>query len=264
MEKHLRIMSDLHLDCVDLFLKKLDTDQDSILVLAGDINEKDRALPFLKRCSKQFSRVVYIMGNHEHWKSSLDLTPLKIRKAIQDSFLDNVVLLDNEALIVGSWVILGGTMWASLNNGCDITKINVENKLTGMRDYSKIRINNYASRFTPDSCINEFIKFKQFLLDKLKEHSDKNVVVVSHHAPHQLSLGAEYTQRAGDYYLNGNYASDMSDLILDHPNIQLWIHGHIHSSSDYKIGDCRVICNPRGNAPKYQNKTFNQNFLVDL
>ena len=26
----------------------------------------------------------------------------------------------------------------------------------------------------------------------------------------------------------------------------LWIHGHTHTSFDYRVGGCRVICNPRG------------------
>jgi hypothetical protein len=46
--------------------------------------------------------------------------------------------------------------------------------------------------------------------------------------------------------MNGGYASDLSEFILDNPEIKFWTHGHMHDPSDYMIGDCRVICNPRG------------------
>jgi hypothetical protein len=34
--------------------------------------------------------------------------------------------------------------------------------------------------------------------------------------------------------------------MLDRPGIKLWTHGHTHEDFDYMIGDCRVVCNPRG------------------
>ena len=30
----------------------------------------------------------------------------------------------------------------------------------------------------------------------------------------------------------------------------LWVHGHMHESFDYPMGKCRVVCKPRGYAPK--------------
>jgi hypothetical protein len=46
--------------------------------------------------------------------------------------------------------------------------------------------------------------------------------------------------------MNGAYSSDLSDLILDHPQIKFWTHGHTHDQFDYMIGSTRVVCNPRG------------------
>ena len=48
--------------------------------------------------------------------------------------------------------------------------------------------------------------------------------------------------------MNGGYASDLSDLILDNPQIKFWTHGHIHTQFDYMIGTTRILCNPRGYA----------------
>jgi hypothetical protein len=46
--------------------------------------------------------------------------------------------------------------------------------------------------------------------------------------------------------MNGGYHSDLSEFILDHPEIVLWTHGHTHELFDYTIGDTRIVCNPRG------------------
>jgi hypothetical protein len=46
--------------------------------------------------------------------------------------------------------------------------------------------------------------------------------------------------------MNGGYSSELSEFILDHPQIKLWTHGHTHEPFDYMIGDTRIVCNPRG------------------
>jgi hypothetical protein len=63
-----------------------------------------------------------------------------------------------------------------------------------------------------------------------------------------------HPQYAHDYIMNGGYHSDLSDFILDHPQIKLWTHGHTHHPFDYVIGSTRVVCNPRG----YENDGYNE------
>ncbi len=40
-------------------------------------------------------------------------------------------------------------------------------------------------------------------------------------------------------------------------------HGHIHSSSDYKIGNTRVVCNPKGYSVEL-NKNFKPNLVLEV
>ena len=63
------------------------------------------------------------------------------------------------------------------------------------------------------------------------------------HSPRKLSTHPRY---ADEIIMNGAYSSDLSEFILDHPEIRLWTHGHTHHTFDYTIGECRVVCNPRG------------------
>ncbi|MCY1554175.1 hypothetical protein D9M68_907290 [compost metagenome] len=47
----------------------------------------------------------------------------------------------------------------------------------------------------------------------------------------------------------------------------LWFHGHTHDSFDYRVGTCRVVCNPRGYQNRhgeYENKHFNPRLMVDV
>ena len=46
--------------------------------------------------------------------------------------------------------------------------------------------------------------------------------------------------------MNGGFASNLSEFIMDRPQIKVWQHGHMHNVSDYMMGETRVVCNPRG------------------
>jgi hypothetical protein len=59
-----------------------------------------------------------------------------------------------------------------------------------------------------------------------------------------------------EYHVNGAYHSDLSNFILDRPQIKLWTHGHTHHAFDYMLGSCRIVCNPRGyQSPGYSEDT---------
>jgi hypothetical protein len=49
-----------------------------------------------------------------------------------------------------------------------------------------------------------------------------------------------------DWDYNYGFASYNEDVILDYPEIKVWVHGHMHDPFDYTLGETRVICNPRG------------------
>jgi Icc-related predicted phosphoesterase len=46
-------------------------------------------------------------------------------------------------------------------------------------------------------------------------------------------------------------------------NALLWVHGHIHSQSDYHIGETRVIANPRG-YPREEVGPFRPDLVVEV
>ena len=67
--------------------------------------------------------------------------------------------------------------------------------------------------------------------------------------------------------MNGAYHSDLTDIMLDHPQIKLWTHGHTHHTFDYMIGNCRVVCNPRGYEQTggwSEDTGWNPNMIVEI
>jgi len=73
---------------------------------------------------------------------------------------------------------------------------------------------------------------------------------------------ADFISHTGDRS-NATYVSHLDDFILEHQP-QVWIHGHLHTSMDYKIGETRVLCNARGYESNNPNPLFNPSLTIDV
>jgi hypothetical protein len=45
--------------------------------------------------------------------------------------------------------------------------------------------------------------------------------------------------------------------------VDVWCHGHMHNSSDYTVGDGRVLCNPRGYLDD-ENEEFKEDLIFEV
>ena len=93
---------------------------------------------------------------------------------------------------------------------------------------------------TPEDTLAMHQAHRQWLATKLLAPFDGPTVVVTHHAPHRNSLAPRYA----DDWLSGAFVSELPEEFFVIP--KLWIHGHTHTSFDYQVRNCRVVCNPRG------------------
>ena len=84
-------------------------------------------------------------------------------------------------------------------------------------------------------------------------------MVLGHHAPSHKSIHPKYQNQD---VMNHAFVNRLDEYIIDHPQIKLWVHGHVHDCWDYMIGDTRIVCNPRG----YPGETngFNPNLIVEI
>jgi len=62
--------------------------------------------------------------------------------------------------------------------------------------------------------------------------------------------------------ISASFASNPEDFISK-TKPDLWIHGHIHTASDYFIGKTRVICNAMG-YPGENVKGYKENFIIEI
>jgi Icc-related predicted phosphoesterase len=116
-----------------------------------------------------------------------------------------------------------------------------------MNDYRTIENyypdKNLYYKLTPDHTYRLHKNTLEYFKNTLAGYHDREVVVITHHAPSYQSIHERYR---GDHHMSGGYASDLSEFILNHPQIKVWCHGHVHDFFEYRIGSTRVVCNPRG------------------
>jgi len=135
-----------------------------------------------------------------------------------------------------------------------------------MNDYRQIWIGPtsepYKRQLRPNDIALDHENAKVFIQSEIIKHKQLNnkVIVMTHHAPSYLSK-LSYIP-SGDALLPC-YCSSMENFILDN-NPDIWIHGHIHESKDYKVGDTRVVANPYGYYPADLNEEFEPNWLLEL
>lgn len=237
------IVSDLHLDFADLpeaFYGN--PDNADVLVLAGDTVESRRVHKFehvFARLSQEYSQVLVINGNHEYYMNNF----LRSQRQMEDvcAKFQNVTYLDDSVVDLGDVVVVGSTLWTDYNKNDPLT---IQSAVNYMNDYKAIRLESKQyGRMRPSDCQLAHQFSRRYIASVAQQHADKKVVVVTHHAPTFKSIDPRF---AGDTQLNGCYASDLSDLMLDNTSIKLWMHGHTHHRVDYEVGQCRVVCNPRG------------------
>lgn len=241
-----RIVSDLHLNFSKGYtLERTPLEEETVLIVAGDLVElgfelKHYAETFFEEHSRRFKHIIYVLGNHCYWGCDLKGAIARARTMVES--YENVTVLDNDLWVDDNEkvMVFGATMWTSLNKGDPLTVYRCKNY---MNDFWEV------SDLSPRQWQMEHI-YSTYMIDRYLDpeyypvYKDYKKVIVTHHAPHGQSIGTKYR---GPEYGDVNYAyyTDLTDLIEKRkPN--LWIHGHIHEAQDYKVGDTRIIVNPRG------------------
>src|SRR5690606_35705247 len=120
----------------------------------------------------------------------------------------------------------------------------------------------------PEDALREHEQSRTWLSTELAKPYYGRTVVITHHGPHPLSVHPRYSGDA----TNAAFVSDLSEL-LKWP--QLWLHGHVHDSFDYRVHGYRVVANPRGypcNAGscerfrylEFENQNFNPALVIKV
>lgn len=271
------VCSDVHLEFGALSLKNPgDVD---VIILSGDIcvardlmeyeplvsenmrfGKSDRYHDFFSECCREFPHVVYVVGNHEHYHGDFAYTINDLKKRL--GYLKNLHILDKETFELNDVVFIGGTLWTDMNKSDPLTLHGIARMMADFRcvdnsdrvvsyktfddpeNPDKPTFRTRPARFCPEDAVsdhNKMLEYIKIVYDQIPV--EKTIVVVGHHTPSFFSCHPQYKD---DTLMNGGYHSDLSEFILDRPRIKLWTHGHTHEMFDYMMGECRVVCNPRG------------------
>lgn len=253
--------SDLHLEFAPLDLKN--TEGAEVLILAGDIlvvedlrrwpvghepngsgpsyrqTNAHRYREFLDMVSKEFPHVLYVAGNHEYYDGKWNQSEEVLREEVKT--YGNIHFLENETFELNGVTFIGTTLWTDMNKSDPLTLHATRDMMSDFkvitndeRGYTKLR---------PVHTLERHRKALDYIKAVTAEKHDDIFVVISHHAPCRLSLDPAFVNQ---YLMNGAFASDLSDFIIDRPQIKVWCHGHVHNENDYMVGDTRIVCNPRG------------------
>ena len=268
------VCSDLHLEFAKIELEN--TENAKVLILSGDIcvardlmerdpyrivdfGKSSRYHDFFADCCEKFEHVIYVAGNHEHYHGDFKYTLSDLKKRL--GYLTNLHILDKETFVLDDITFVGGTLWTDMNKEDPLTLHAMVRMLNDFRcvenshrdvnyktfddpeNPEKPTFRTRPSRFSPEDSVEEHRKMLDYIKTVVAENHDQKFVVVGHHTPSHQSCHPRYRD---DQIMNGGYHSDLSEFIMDRPQIKLWTHGHTHEVFDYKVGETRIVCNPRG------------------
>ncbi len=258
----IQVASDLHLEFLERnfrdfrVVEPCDAD---VLVLAGDIHNRDRAFDVFRDWP---CPVLLLHGNHELYGSVAEdvLDQLGARGEV-----GSVRYLERQAAVIAGVRFLGCCLWTdyALDGDPGHAMLLAE---TALMDHKAIRTPH--GKFHPKDALKLHRQARTWLKQALAQPHDGPTVVCTHHAPHPGSIHSQYT---GNPH-NPAFVSDLPELLAQ---ADLWIHGHVHNSFDYRVGKTRVVANPRGYALNlrrastlaelvWENPSFDPRKLIEL
>ncbi len=216
------IISDIHIENNIPLEKVLCPDPNGVLILAGDLARAQNTRLFVDTlcviCGK-FSKVIYILGNHEYYcikgKENMNTILESIKYLTKE--VKNLIVLDNDTYTIGNTIIFGSTFWS----------------YSASETWQKIPI--YVGKKGNERLITNHeyndLHFKSLMaLEKAIQRAEvenKKMVVVTHYPPTNKGTVDPVYQNSP----NRSMYYSHSDHILDNKVITRWIYGH----SDYNL-----------------------------
>lgn len=269
----INLQSDLHLEFhkaanyVPPFLGE------DILALPGDIQVGwTKELWFLELL--KYRHVLYVPGNHEYYghrnfytmnHSLRDWTNAINKNAAEHGYKHKLYSLLDESVVIDGVRFIGSTLWTDYQGEDPYT---MDQAHTMLADYRQIEGQPFMDITSKE--LLEVHKNSRRFIEKALRHSENLItVVLTHHLPSARSTHPRWVPSPSDpafkrqTAMNYLFCSDLEEVVMQ---ADYWFHGHTHDSFDYKVGNCRVVANPRG-YPMYgsiENEKFNPQLLIEV
>ena len=265
----IRVISDLHIDVNEEYPLVL-KDKDIFTIICGDLSG------YFNKSSKwieeNIKEGILVAGNHMSY-NTINHSIEYFHSQYQKKYPLNapISFMENQYKIIDDIVFIGATLWTDYKLfGEDKQSLYMWYATKCLSDFRYCQTNTTSDienensdnlkRITPEFCVEVFNKTVEFIDNVCKQFPNNKIVVITHHAPSIQSIPKRFT----DEVSTPCFASNLEEFILNHPNIKLWCSGHIHQFSDYYIGDCRVVCNPRGYIRYNETTGFKEDFIIEI
>jgi predicted phosphodiesterase len=232
------IHTEFHADGGESFTQSLP--EAGVCVLAGDVSNAKGLRATLQRFIEKYAHVVYVHGNHEFYGSDRD-SVCAHTKALAKAHR-GFHWLDNDSVQINGVKFIGTPLWFRWDA---LNPLFYEN----MSDFSQI-----------EGFSHWVYEENAKALGFLQEEVERDSVVITHYLPAPRSVAPQYRGSQ----LNRFFLCDVEKPLIQARKPKLWIHGHTHTSMDYRIGPTRVLCNPFGYARYEENRQFNPNLIVEV
>ncbi|KAJ4260499.1 hypothetical protein NW762_007240 [Fusarium torreyae] len=248
-----QIMSDLHLELNRQYATFDFPVKAPLLVLGGDIGrlvDYDMFLTFLARQTARFEKVFLVLGNHEFYEMSYEDGIEKAKKLEKEEVLEGkLVLLDRNR-----WddpdsklTIVGATLWSNIHpSAAEIVALRVS-------DYKLI--SGWSVDKHNDCHARDLAYLTETVteLNELPPESQRNVLLVTHHAP--IVNGASRPEHAKAPYKTA-FSTDVIQAREFMLGVAVWMFGHTHFTTEFQKGGVRVVANQRGYVLGYKGPTL--------
>jgi predicted phosphodiesterase len=263
----IRILSDLHLEhhAPPDGLHVSSGNTVDVVVLAGDIGRGADPLRWAHHTFPDVP-VLFVAGNHEFYDRHLDATLPALRRA-SDPIPDGraaapersgIYLLQRRAIQIGDVRFLGCTFWTDFSLFSGRRAEAVAACRANMDDYRRIHLLRARRRLRPrDTDRHHRTSVNWLRREREAATSARATVIVTHHAPSRQSIDPRY-ERA---LTSAAFVADRDALVRE-LGPALWIHGHVHASFEYQIGQTRILANPRGHPD--ENPAFQISRTVEV
>jgi Icc-related predicted phosphoesterase len=253
------LFSDLHLEHTPL--ASLQPPEADVCIAAGDISTNGivPSMEWLNANIAPLMPVVFVAGNHEFYRSSIIESLAAAKAAASD--MPRVHFLHNRSIEIDDVLFVGATLWTDqdLHHSRQLSAFFAKDSQTGMKDYKKINWQKSPwQRLTPARTIGMHRESRSYIERTLQSREGKTVVV-SHHAPSILSMSEEDGAKTSA----SSYASNL-DAMIKELKPTAWVHGHIHRSNRYRIGQTDILSNPRGYGDDEKGTSFDPGFVFEV
>lgn len=233
MTTHFQIASDIHLEqngIQDPF--SIIRPVSPILVLAGDIGslyDMSQLKDFLSKVCERFQHVIYVIGNHEYYKTlacrrGVPMGDLRQRALSLSRQIENLHVLDRKTVRINNIIFAGATFWSAIEAGGHYPEY--------IRRSLNVDKRTYRALHRRDA------KWILRIINSVGKNDDEKLAIITHYPPSMKTLRTLGTKN------EEFYASNREDLLKK--NVGVWIYGHTHHNKDFMVNGIRLVSNQKG------------------